>query len=364
MNDYYSFSRRLDEINDQLAGIRSDVDKTDSSTREERLKRQELQERKHRRTIITSVLVGIGIVLLIVLICCCFYRVDEQHNAVVTQFGTPLRVDTAGFYGKAPWQSVKKVDMTTHGIGIGYTVDKEGQNIVNTDDGIMITSDFNLLNIDFYLEYRVSDPTAYLYNSENPELLLANIARANIRTVVSNYSVDEAMTTAKGQIQADIKEAMLEELSIQKIGLTVVNITVQDSEPPTPEIKLAFQSVENAKQGADKAKNKALEYQNQQIPSAEAQADAIIQQAEATKSARIAEAEGQVKRFNQMYEEYKQFPLITKKRLFYEKLEEILPNCKIIITDGSTSTVYPLGSFTNPPYATNTTTTTVPGGET
>ena len=304
----------------------------------------------------------LGAILVIIIICNCFYRVDEQHNAVLTQFGTPIRVDTAGFYGKAPWQSVRKVDMTTHGVGIGYTVDKDGQNITNTDDGIMITSDFNLLNIDFYLEYRVSDPMAYLYNSENPEQVLANIARANIRTVVSNYSVDAAMTTAKGQIQSDIKAAMQEELAAQNIGFTVVNITVQDSEPPTEDIRKVFQSVESAKQGADKAKNEALQYQNSKIPESEAQADAIVQQAEAAKTARIAEANGQVKRFNQMYEEYKQFPFITKKRLFYEKMEEVLPGCKVIITDGSTSTVYPMDSFTKAPYTTTTTTTTN-GGE-
>lgn len=350
-----SYSDRLDNIMNKLNAIESQMPESRSIKND-----WEAQERRQRKIIITSVIAAIGAVLLIITLFRCFYRVDEQHNAVVTQFGAPIRVDTAGFYGKAPWQSVKKVDMTTHGIGIGYTVDGDGQNIVNVDDGIMITSDFNLLNIDFYLEYRVSDPMAYLYNSVDPEQALSNIARANIRTVVSNYTVDEAMTTAKTQIQSDIKEAMLEELAVQNIGLTVVNITVQDSEPPTDSIKAAFQSVENAKQGADTAMNKALEYQNQQIPSAEAQADAIIQQAEAAKSARIAEADGQVKRFNQMYEEYKQFPLITKKRLFYEKLEEIFPNCKIIITDGETSTVYPLDSFAN----VDTVTTTVPGGET
>lgn len=311
---------------------------------------------------VAAIIVGsIFGVLLITVVCNCFYRVDEQHNAVLTQFGTPIRVDTAGFYGKAPWQSVRKVDMTTHGVGIGYTVDKDGQNITNTDDGIMITSDFNLLNIDFYLEYRVSDPTAYLYNSENPELVLANIARANIRTVVSNYSVDAAMTTAKGQIQSDIKAAMLDELATQNIGLTVVNITVQDSAPPTDDIVKIFQSVESAKQGADKAKNEALQYQNSKIPESEAEADAIVQQAEAAKTARIAEATGQVKRFNQMYEEYKQFPYVTKKRLFYERLEEVLPGCKVIITDGSTSTVYPMDSFTKAPYNTTPVATTEGG---
>ena len=288
-----------------------------------------------------------GIILLIIILRC-FYSVDEQHNAVVTQFGTVLKVNTAGFYFKAPWQSVTDVDITTHGTGIGYVVSEDGQNLVDSDNGIMITSDFNLLNIDFYLEYRVSDPIAYLYNSENPEQILSNIALANIRTVVSNYTVDEAMTTGKGQIQSDIKAAMLDELSKRNIGLTVINITVQDSEPPTADIIAAFKSVETAKQGADTAMNNALQYQNKEIPNAEAKADAVLQKAEAIKAARIAEAEGQVERFNKMYEEYSKFPLTTKQRMFYEKMETILPYCKIIITDGNTQTMYPVESFTNP----------------
>lgn len=309
-------------------------------------------------------LAAIGIFVgLLVIICLfrCFYSVDEQHNAVVTQFGSIVKVDTAGFYFKAPWQSVTKVDMTTHGTGIGYVVSEDGQNLTDTDNGIMITSDFNLLNIDFYLEYRVSDPVAYLYNSENPEQILSNVALANIRTVVSNYTVDEAMTTGKGQIQADIKEAIISDLDKENIGLTIVNITVQDSEPPTSEITAAFKSVETAKQGADTAMNNALQYQNSEIPSAEADADAIIQQAEATKAARIAEANGQVARFNEMYEQYAQFPLITKRRMFYEKLNEVIPGCKIIITDGSTSTMYPLDSFAT--TTTSTPTDSSNGGE-
>lgn len=285
----------------------------------------------------------------------CFYTVNEQKNAVVTQFGRVVKVNTAGFYFKAPWQSVKKVDVTTHGTGIGYVVSSTGQNITDDDNGIMITADFNLLNIDFYLEYRVTDPVAYLYNSEEPEQILSNIALANIRTVVSNYKVDEAMTTGKSQIQADVKEAMMRELEIHNIGLSVVNITVQDSAPPTEEISAAFKAVETAKQKADTAMNEALQYQNQKIPEAEANADAIIRKANAYKEARIAEATGQVERFLKMYEEYKKYPLITKRRLFYEKMEEILPGLKVIITSGDTQTLLPLDSLINISNTTNNT---------
>ncbi len=297
--------------------------------------------------------VVVWIVLIVIVVCIsrCIYTVNEQNNAVVTQFGKVLKVNTAGMYVKAPWQSAKKVDMTTHGTGIGYTVMNDGQNISDPDNGIMITSDFNLLNIDFYLEYRVSDPVAYLYNSEDPEGVLRNVAMANIRTIVSNYTVDEAMTTGKGQIQADIKAAMIKELETRNIGLTVVNITVQDSAPPTEEIVAAFKSVETAKQGADTAKNNALQYQNQEIPKAEANADAIVQQANANKEARIAEAEGQVSRFEKMYAEYEKYPLITKRRLFYETMEGVLPGLKVIITDGSTETLLPLESFSGSSYS-------------
>lgn len=277
-----------------------------------------------------------------------FYNVSEQENAVVTMFGKVIRTDTAGLYFKIPFiQHVYYVDITTHGTGVGYTIDNNGQNITDETNGIMITSDFNLLDIDFYLEYRVSDPVAYLYASDNPEEILKNIALSSIRAIVADYTVDEAMTTAKGQIQADVKEDMTRELNEHQIGLAVVNITVQDSEPPTDEIKQAFKAVETAKQGADTARNNALAYQNEQIPAAEANADKIIQSAEADKAARIAEAEGQVVRFNEMYEQYKLYPYITKKRMFYETMEDVLPSLKVIITDGGTQTLLPLDSFSS-----------------
>lgn len=275
-----------------------------------------------------------------------FYRVNEQQNAVVTMFGKVVKTNTAGLYLKLPYvQKVNKVDITTHGTGIGYTIGNNGQNIQDNSNGVMITSDFNLLNIDFYLEYKVSDPVAYLYHSNNPEEVLKNIALASIRSTVVNYTVDEAMTTAKGQIQADVKSNIVAALQKNNIGLAIVNITIQDSEPPTAQIIQEFKAVETAKQGADTAKNNALKYQNEQIPAAEANADQIIQKAEAAKAARIAEAEGQVARFEKMFEEYKNYPLITKKRMFYETMEDILPSLKVIISDGDTQTMLPLESF-------------------
>ena len=305
-----------------------------------------VEEAKDPSKIFKALKIIVIVILAIVVISGGFYNVSEQENAVVTMFGRVVRTDTAGLYFKIPLiQKVHYVDITTHGTGVGYSIDNNGQNITDETNGIMITSDFNLLDIDFYLEYRVSDPVAYLYASDNPEEILKNIALSSIRSVVADFTVDEAMTTAKGQIQSIVKEDMTRELNEHDIGLAVVNITVQDSEPPTNEIKQAFKAVETAKQGADTAKNNALAYQNEQLPRAEANADKIIQSAEADKAARIAEAEGQVVRFNEMYEQYKQYPYITKKRMFYETMEELLPSLKVIISDGGTQTLMPLDSF-------------------
>ena len=290
--------------------------------------------------------IALVVLLVLVLVFGSFYNVSEQQNAVVTMFGEVLRTDTAGLYFKVPLiQQVRLVDITTHGTGIGYSVSPSGQNITNSMDGIMITKDFNLINIDFYLEYKVSDPVAYLYNSHQPEEILKNIALASIRSTVINYTVDEAMTTGKSAIQAEVKEKMVQELREQNIGIQVVNITVQDAEPPTAEIIRAFKEVETAKQGAETNINQAHKYENQQIPAAEAEADRIVQNAQAQKATRVAEAEGQVARFNAMFDQYILNPLITKQRMFYETMEQLLPDMKVIITDGDTQTMLPLDSF-------------------
>ncbi|MCR5715444.1 MAG: FtsH protease activity modulator HflK [Lachnospiraceae bacterium] len=300
---------------------------------------------------------GPGIAILIVLIVFViagfggspFYNVGEQENAVVTQFGTIVRTDTAGLYFKLPFiQQVHKVDTTTHGMQIGYVTDGAEVDYTDVDaESIMITSDFNFVDVDFYLEYRVSDPVGYLYNSKEPETILRNMTLAAIRSTVSEYTVDDVITTGKSQIQSDVKERLIADLAKNDIGLSVVNVSIQDAEPPTEAVIQAFKAVETAKQGAETAINNANKYQNEQIPAAEANADAITQAATATKEARIAEAEGQAERFNQLYDEYTKYPLITKQRMFYEAMEDILPELKVIITDGQTQELLPLDSFSS-----------------
>lgn len=281
------------------------------------------------------------------------YKVTEQEQAVVTRFGKVVDTKSAGLYFRAPYfiDRIHKVKTTTSGIPIGYTVDEstkqDGQNpdTVSTEDSTMITSDFNLLDVDFYLEYRVSDPVKYLYSSSDPEGILVNLTKSAIRSVVSDYTVDAVMTTDKAKVQADIKSALSTALEKNDIGIQVVNLSMQDAEPPTAEIMTAFKAVENAKQDAATAVTNANKYKSEQMPKAEAEADKIKQEAEAKKAERIADASAQVAIFNKTFEEYQKYPLITKKRMFYEAMEDVLPDLKVVITDGNTQEILPLESF-------------------
>lgn len=274
-----------------------------------------------------------------------FYQVGENEQAVLVTLGKPRAVTETGLHFKIPvLQKVTKVNTTIQGFPIGYNIESN-ENI--DDESIMITADYNFINIDFFAEYRIVDPVQYEYASMQPEQILKNVAQSSIRNVVGSYKVDDVLTTGKSEIQAKIKEQITQELEKRDIGLQLVNITMQDSEPPTAEVITAFKAVENAKQGKETALNNANKYRNEKLPEAEAQADEIVQDAEAKKQTRINEATAQVARFNAMYEEYQKNPTVTKQRMFYETMEEVLPDMKVIIDQGDgVQKVLPLDSFT------------------
>jgi membrane protease subunit HflK len=272
------------------------------------------------------------ILVLIIISTSAFFEIKEQEQAVVTTFGKAQTVSTAGLHFKIPFiQQVHKVDTTIKSLTIGYDLET---NTKNELESMMITKDFNFVNVDFYLEYRVSDPVKALYASEQPVTILKNIAQSSIRMVVGSYDVDSVITTGKLEIQGAIKTSILEMLEVQDIGIQLVNITIQDSEPPTAAVMEAFKSVETAKQGKETALNNANKYSNEQLPKAEAQVDKILQEAQTSKTQRVNEAYAEVSRFTEMYEEYIKYPLITKQRMFYETMEDVLPSLKVIIDSG------------------------------
>ena len=260
----------------------------------------------------------------------CFYTVDDKQQAVVTTFGRVTDVTDAGVHFKLPFgiQTVEKVDVNVYQkIELGYSSD--GQ--TDTNESAMITGDYNIVNVDFFVEYKIADPVAYLYSSNDPEMILKNLIQSQVRNVVGSSAVDSVLTDGKENIQMQVKELVTEILSEYDIGLTLVDVKIQDSEPPTAEVIEAFKAVETAKQKAETVVNDAKAYQNAQLPQAEAEADKLIQNAEYLKQKRINEAKEQVAMFTAMYEEYEKNPQITRSRMYYEAIQEILPDVKLYV---------------------------------
>jgi membrane protease subunit HflK len=302
----------------------------------------------------------IGKIAVIVVICAvvlvgaltCFYTVDDKQQAVVTTFGKVTSITDPGLHFKLPFgiQRAELVDVNVYQkIELGYTTSENGIPVSNTKESTMITGDYNIVNVDFFVEYKISDPVAYLYSSTNPELILRNLIQSQVRNVVGSSTVDSVLTDGKENIQMQVKELVTQILAKYDIGLTLIDVRIQDAEPPTTKVVEAFKAVETAKQTAEAVVNEAKAYENAQIPNAEAQADKLLQNAEYLKTKRINEAIEAVAMFEAMFIEYEQNPDITRSRMYYEAISKVLPGVRIYINTGdgqSVEMLLPLESIT------------------
>ena len=293
--------------------------------------------KKIKRTALLTILFAVMIVFGLT----CYYTVDDKQQAVVTTFGKVTDITDAGVHLKLPFgiQQVEKVDVNVYQkitlgynpVGSGYTVDDR--------ESAMITGDYNIVNVDFFVEYKISDPVQYLYSSNDPEAILRNLVQSQVRNVVGSSTVDSVLTDGKENIQMQVRNLVTDILNQYDIGLSLVDVKIQDAEPPTQEVIEAFKNVETAKQQAETVINDAKAYKNAQLPQAQAKADKLIQNAQYLKEKRINEATEQVAMFNAMYQEYALNPQVTKSRMYYEAISQIMPGVKLYINTSGSSDV-------------------------
>ena len=284
------------------------------------------------------ILLAAVVVVLAVGVLTCAYTVDDKQQGVVTTFGKVTDITDPGLHFMLPFgiQQVQKVDVNVYQkIELGYVTDQNGMPATKTSESTMITGDYNIVNVDFFVEYKISDPVQYLYSSSNPELILRNLIQSQVRNVVGSSSVDAVLTDGKEDIQRQVKELVAQILAEYDIGLTLVDVRIQDSEPPTAEVVEAFKAVETAKQTAEAVVNEAKAYQNAQLPMAQAEANKLLENAEYLKQKRINEAIEAVAMFEAMYAEYIQNPEITRSRMYYEAISQILPGVRVYINTGA-----------------------------
>lgn len=290
-----------------------------------------LKHKKKLRYIAAVVIIGI---VLISLFSTMFYTVSDKEAAVVTTFGKVTGIESAGMHFKLPFgmQKVYLVDVNEiKTIEIGYRTDPGGSTRSVDEESKMITGDFNIVNVDFFVEYRISDPQKFVFASGEPELILKMLIQSQIRNVIGSYEIDPILTGSKDIIQGIIKDLTIAELADYDIGLSLVDIKIQDSEPPTSAVSAAFAAVKNADSGAKTAVNNAHAYKNTKEAEAAAKVDAITKNAEYLRQARINEAYEKIAMFDAMYGEYAKYPEITKTRMYYECIESFFPGITVYI---------------------------------
>jgi membrane protease subunit HflK len=265
------------------------------------------------------------------------YIVGPDEVGVVRTFGAVSRVTQSGLRYHLPYP-IEVVDtpkvMEVKRSEIGFRTIGTQQYRKVEIESFMLTGDENIVDAEMIVQYKIKDPTAYLFNFVKPELTVREASEASLRTVVGRHKIDEALTAGKFMIQEETKILMQTILDKYETGILVVAVQLQDVSPPQPVIA-AFKDVASAKEDKNRMINQAEGYRNDVIPKARGQAQALIREAEGYREARIQRAEGDVAKFLAILKEYRKAKSVTKKRLYLEAMEQILPGIrKVVIPDG------------------------------
>ena len=264
------------------------------------------------------------------------YKVGPDEVGVVRTFGEFTRVAQSGlnYHFPYPIEQVNTPAVTeVKRIEIGFRTLRNGQYRSVEKESLMLTGDENIVDAEMIVQYKIKDPVKYLFRIVEPELTVREAAEASLRTVVGRNKIDETLTTGKFKIQEETKIQLQLILDKYDSGIHVVAVQLQDVSPPK-EVIGAFKDVASAKEDKNRMINQAEGYRNNVIPIARGEAEAMIRDAEGFKQARIKRSEGDAVKFTTILREYRKAKSITRKRLYLETMERVLPNIeKIIIPD-------------------------------
>ncbi len=280
-------------------------------------------------------------ILVVMVITSCWYTVDQSQQAFIVTLGKPdPNIKPAGLHFKLPYpiQEVKIYSRETFSLTFGY--DENGNRLtVHEKESKMVTGDENIILADLEVQWRIIDPIAFAYNTQNPQNILYNAASASLRSVIGSSGVDKALTDGRTEIMNDVRDSLTAMVDLYDAGIGIVNINLQDVDLPNDEVSAAFRKVTDAREERNTKVNQANRYKNEKINVALGEKNAIISRAEGQKIARIQGAMGDVAKFDAIYSEYANNKGITQERLIIEVLEEILPSANIYIMADDSSTL-------------------------
>ena len=288
------------------------------------------------------VLIGLGLYT-------AYYTVPSDSVAVVQRFGKYLKDAPPGLHFKLPLgidlativpvkrQLKQEFGFTTPGAKDPFQSPRDGRGETE-----MVTGDLNAALVEWVVQYRISDPVNYLFEVRQPGATLRNVSESVMREVVGDRTVDEVITIGRQEIETEALLKMQELSSKYVMGISIDQVQLKNINPPRP-VQESFNEVNQAQQEKEKLINEARRDYNKVIPLAEGEKDQRIREADGYRLKRINEAQGDVARFSALLAEYTKAPEVTRRRIYIETLQEVMPAIRSkIIVDEQSHSILPL----------------------
>jgi modulator of FtsH protease HflK len=282
-----------------------------------------------------------------------FYTVPSDSVAVLQRFGRYLDEVPPGLHFKLPLgvdaativpvkrQLKQEFGFTTPGASDPYQSPRGGEKEIQLETQ-MVTGDLNAALVEWVVQYRVSEPTRFLFKVREPSETLRYVSESVMREVVGDRTVDEVITVGRQEIESEALTKMQALSSKYEMGISIDQVQLKNINPPRP-VQDSFNEVNQAQQEKEKLINEARRDYNKVIPLAEGEKDQRIREADGYSLKRINEAEGDIARFNALLAEYTKAPEVTRRRIYIETLQEVMPNIRSkIIVDEQTRSILPL----------------------
>jgi len=278
------------------------------------------------------------------------YVVEQDEVGVIRRFGKYSRTTAPGLHLKLPLnvEKVDKVKVTRiFKEEFGFRTLQAGVNTKYSpksyaDEALMLTGDLNVLDISWIVQFKIKDPVQLLFNVRNPRETVRDLSEAAMRQVIGNHSVTEALTTRKNEINQEVKENLQASLDSYQSGIHIDKLELQEVLPPDA-VTASFNEVNEAEQEREKVINQSWEAYNKAIPQARGLAEKTIREAEGYALARVKKAEGDASKFIETWTAYKDAKDVTRRRLYLEAIEDVLPRAgKIYVFGPEANSVLPL----------------------
>ena len=286
-----------------------------------------------------------------------FVVVDQTEKAVITTFGKYTKTLGAGLHYKLPFGIQKAHLVKTQVVqteAFGFRTVKPGiitqySNEKFPDESTMLTGDLNIVDVEWIIQYRITDPKAWLFNVMDKEKTIRDTSQMVLNMLVGDRTILGVIGPERQSIQETAVTLMNEFFSIYGLGITVTQVQLQNIVPPEG-VQAAFEDVNKAIQDMNRLINEGREAYNAEIPKVQGQADQVLEVAQGYASERVNVAKGDVSRFNSVYEEYRKAPEVTRKRLYYEMMEEIFNDQEHVdLIDKSLQNLLPIKNLAQTP---------------